>query len=58
MDYESLSKEAKETLIAMVEHCLNSGLKMGMDEGIQCFETGKKHNFRTELEKFVKSNQA
>lgn len=53
MDYSDLSEEAKEVLKVMVEYCINNCLCMGMDEGIACFDAGKKHEFRQELEKFV-----
>jgi hypothetical protein len=52
MNYDQLSEEAKSTIKVMVEHCINHGLCMGMDEGIACFDSGKKHEFRQELEAF------
>jgi len=52
MEYQNLSQEAKESLQAMVDYCLRHGIAMGMDEGIACFDTNKKHPFRVELEAF------
>lgn len=56
MLYEQLSDDAKQTLKGMVEYCIERGLCMGMDEGIEVFADGDtkevKHVFRNELEKF------
>lgn len=52
MNYEHLSEEAKEVLKGMVEHCINLGYCMGMDEGIKDFDTQERQPFREELEKF------
>ena len=56
MQYEQLSDEAKESLKAMVEFCINRGYCMGQDEGIKVFADegveGVKHDFRNELESF------
>lgn len=58
LKYENLSQEAKETLIGMVEFCINNGFCMGMDEGLDFdstddLESRKPQPFRAELEKFV-----
>lgn len=50
MDYDKLSNEAKETLKGMVEHCINHGIGMGMDEGYH--DDDSKREFRKELESF------
>lgn len=55
MEYQNLSQEAKDSLKAMVDYCLRHGIAMGMDEGYECPETGKKHDFRVELEAFCES---
>lgn len=54
MNYNDLSDEAKETLKGMVEYCINYGICMGMDEGIDYSndEDGEPHQFRKELEAF------
>lgn len=54
MEYDQLSDEAKEVLKNMVGYCINRGFKMGMDEGIKDFATMEKHEFREQLEKFIK----
>ncbi|OCP68260.1 hypothetical protein [Vibrio parahaemolyticus] len=53
MKYSDLSDEAKDTLVGMVQYCIENEIRMGMDAGIECFDSGKKHNFRAELEAFV-----
>ena len=45
-----LSSDAKDSLCAMLEYCLENGIGMGMDEGIMDFHSGDKHSFRLELE--------
>ncbi|MBF4374432.1 hypothetical protein [Vibrio anguillarum] len=57
MKFDDLSEEAQQVLVGMVEHCINQGVCMGMDEGIECFDTNKKHSFREELEAFVNANE-
>ena len=51
-EVKCLSKDAKESLQAMVDYCLNHGIGMGMDEGFKCHESGNKHSFRLEIEQF------
>ena len=60
MLFENLSEEAKECVMGMVEHCVNQGIYMGMDEGFEVLPEngckGKKHAFRKELEAFCGLN--
>lgn len=57
MKFEELSKDAKESLVAMVEHCIEHGIAMGMDEGFSDAENHEEHPFRKELKAFTKSHQ-
>lgn len=45
-----LSSDAKDSLCAMLEYCLENGIGMGMDEGIRDFDSGDKYSFRLEIE--------
>lgn len=56
MKFEDLSEQAKISALAMIEHCLENGIAMGMDEGFSDAMTHEKHDFRKELEKFIKVN--
>lgn len=49
-EYEDLTDEAKETLKGMVEYCINHGIGMGMDEGLDI--NNNKKEFRAQLEAF------
>lgn len=53
MKLENLSNTAKESLIAMLEHCLSHGICMGMDEGFDADDN--KQPFRIELESLAKT---
>lgn len=55
-DFNALSKEAQDTAKGMIEHCINHGYCMGMDEGFDNFDQSVKHHFRIELEDFVGIN--
>lgn len=61
MKYEDLSQEAKYTLVAMVEFCIEEGHCMGPDFGIDMSHDDEifmfKHPFRKELELFVEANK-
>lgn len=57
MKFEALSEEAKEVITGMLDYCLNHGIGMGQDEGIECFETNQKYGFRLEIERFLIANQ-
>jgi len=56
MTFDELSDEAQATAKMMIEHCINHGLCMGMDEGFDNFDQSVKHQFRIELESFVAAN--
>jgi len=56
MDFSELSDEAKAVAKLMIAHCINNGLCMGMDEGIESFNPNVKRNFRKELEFFSDVN--
>jgi len=49
-----LSYEAAEIAVGMIQHCIQSGQCMGMDEGFdESRKTRKKYPWRIELEQFV-----
>ncbi|AIW22300.1 hypothetical protein F0267_01280 [Vibrio coralliilyticus] len=52
MKIENLSDDAKESLVAMIQHCTSHGIGMGMDEGFD--DDDKKRPFRLELESLAK----
>jgi len=53
MKFDELSPDAQETIIGMIEYCLNHGLCMGMDEGFLDIDNQTKHTFRAEIEQFI-----
>ncbi len=51
--FNSLSMEAREVIVGMVAYCLNHGIGMGQDEGLQAPDYKKPQPFRKELELLV-----
>ncbi len=49
--YSWLSEEAEQTVISMVQYCLNMGLCMGMDGGMKQFHPVVYHDFVLELKR-------
>jgi hypothetical protein len=55
--YEDLSQEASDVIDGMIGYCLNRSVAMGMDKGFKSdegFDGEHKHDFRLELEQFIK----
>jgi len=52
MKWYEMSDDAKLTAKGMIEHCVDCGIGMGMDEGFN-LETGEAHDFLKELRKFI-----
>ena len=46
----NLSFDAKESLCAMIDYCLENSIGMGTTEGIRDFYSGEKCSFRIEIE--------
>ena len=52
-----LSKDASESLIAMVEYALSHRICMGMDEGFKSFDPEVEHDFVQEIRNFIASGE-
>lgn len=50
--FEELSEEAQEVALGMIDYCLNHGIAMGMEEGLD-LDTYEPLPFRRELEQLV-----
>lgn len=55
MKFENLSEEAQQTILGMIQHCVDSGIRMGMDEGLN--DDGSPNEERQEIENFLAANQ-
>ncbi|WP_241647013.1 hypothetical protein [Rosenbergiella metrosideri] len=53
-----LSKDASESLIAMVEYSLSHRICMGMDEGFKSFDPVVEHDFVQEIRDFIASGDS
>jgi len=51
--FGGLSSEAQEVIVGMVAYCLNHGIAMGQDEGLQAPDYKEPQPFRKELELLV-----
>ena len=53
VEWYGMSKEAQRVAVLMLEYCVESGIRMGMDEGFNLDDTKKQ--FRVDIENFIKT---